>query len=90
MVGFDGIEVGRLLDRPLATIETTPEAMGRQAAQTLLDGLQGGEMAELTPLPFTFRVGATLSTPRTKSPDDDRGAAQSPSVPPFTSNVKQG
>lgn len=90
VVGFDGIEVGRLLDRPLATIETTPEAMGRQAAQTLLVGLQGGEMAELTPLPFTFRVGATLSTPRTKSPDDDRGAAQSPSVPPLTSNVKQG
>ena len=82
VVGFDGIEVGRLLDRSLATIETTPEAMGRQAAQTLLTGLQGGAMTELAPLPFTFRAGATLSGPRAKSPDDDRGAAQSPSVPP--------
>ncbi|MCD9147931.1 LacI family DNA-binding transcriptional regulator [Pseudophaeobacter flagellatus] len=41
VVGFDGIEIGRLLDVPLATIETAPDAMGRQATHTLLDLLQG-------------------------------------------------
>ncbi len=89
VVGFDGIEVGRLLDRPLATIETAPAALGRQAARTLLAGLQGEEMRQAPPLPFTFRAGATLSAPRAQGPDDDRVAARPPSVPPSPSNDRQ-
>ena len=63
VVGFDGIEIGRLLDVPLATIETAPDAMGRQAARLLLDMLQGKACMQPPPLPFHFRAGATLARP---------------------------
>jgi len=90
VVGFDGIDVGRLLDVPLATIETAPEAMGRQAAQTLLDMMQGGGCAQRPPLPFDFRAGATLARPRTESRDDDQVAAWPPSVHSLKTDLKQG
>ena len=81
VVGFDGIEIGRLLEAPLATIETEPEAIGRQAARTLLSALQGVPLRQLPPLPFHFRDGATLAKPRPENHDDDRGATRPPSVP---------
>jgi DNA-binding LacI/PurR family transcriptional regulator len=90
VVGFDGIEIGRLLDVPLATIETAPEAMGRQAARTLLDLMQGGVLVQPPPLPFDFRAGATLAAPRTEDLDDDRVAARPPSVPSLKTDLKQG
>lgn len=90
VVGFDGIEIGRMLDVPLATIETAPEAMGRQAAQTLLDMMQGQDCTQLPPLPFDFRAGATLARPRTESCDDDQGAAWPPSVHSLKTDLKQG
>lgn len=82
VVGFDGIEVGRLLETPLTTIETSPEAMGRQAAQSLLQALQGGGLEQRPPLPFSFREGATLAAPNPKRTDDSRVAAQPSSVHP--------
>ncbi|MGR3480516.1 LacI family DNA-binding transcriptional regulator [Salipiger marinus] len=90
VVGFDGIEIGRLLDVPLATIETEPAAMGRQAALTLLDLLQGGAPVQLPPLPFTFRAGATLAPPRADRRDDDRVAPRPPSVLSLKTDLKQG
>jgi len=90
VMGFDGIEIGRLLDVPLATIETASEAMGRQAAQTLLDLMQGKDAVQAPPLPFTFRAGATLARPRMESRDDDQVAPWPPSVHSLNTSLKQG
>ncbi|WP_417840040.1 LacI family DNA-binding transcriptional regulator [Tritonibacter scottomollicae] len=90
VVGFDGIEIGRLLDVPLATIETAPDAIGRQAAQTLLDLIQGKDCAQQPPLPFNFRAGATLAPPRPEFRDDDQGATWPPSVHSLETDLKQG
>lgn len=90
IVGFDGIEIGRLLDMPLATIETSPEIMGNQAARTLLDMLQGATPDQAPPLPFSFRAGATLAPPRAERPDDGRVAPRPPSVHSLKSHLKQG
>lgn len=90
VVGFDGIEIGRLLDVPLATIETAPNAMGRQAAQTLLEIMQGEPGLQRPPLPFNFRAGATLAPPRTKSRDDDQVRPRPPSVHSLKTDLKQG
>ncbi|SDI28400.1 substrate-binding domain-containing protein [Alloyangia pacifica] len=81
VVGFDGIEIGRHLDRPLTTVETDPEAMGRQAARLLLAMLRGETPEQPAPLPFTFRPGATLAAPA-EDRDDDRAATRSPSAHP--------
>jgi DNA-binding LacI/PurR family transcriptional regulator len=90
VVGFDGIGIGRLLDVPLATIETAPETMGRQAATTLLDLMQGGEVCQMPPLPYHFRAGATLACPRAKSRDDDQVAPWPSSVHSLKTDLKQG
>ncbi|MTJ03748.1 MAG: substrate-binding domain-containing protein [Sediminimonas qiaohouensis] len=90
VVGFDGIEIGRLLEVPLTTIETTPEAMGRQAAQSLLDLMQGEAPVQHPPLPFTFRAGATLTRPGAENRDDDQVAPWPPSVPSLKTDLKQG
>jgi len=79
VVGFDGIEIGRLLEVPLATIETRPEAIGRQAARTLLTALQGGALVEPPALPFSFRSGATLGHLAVKGRKRGRSAARSSS-----------
>lgn len=90
VVGFDGIEIGRLLDVPLTTIETTPRAMGRQAAQTLLDMLQGKPGVQRPPLPFNFRAGATLGSPCTENCDDDQVRPRSPSAHSLKTDLNQG
>lgn len=90
VVGFDGTEIGRLLDVPLATIETAPEAMGRQAARSLLDLMQGKALVQPPPLPFSFRAGATLARPCMESRDDGRVAPRPPSVHSLKSDLKQG
>ncbi len=90
VVGFDGIEIGRLLDMPLATIATAPDGIGRQAAQTLLDMMQGEVCTQRPPLPFDFLAGATLACPRIESSDDDQAATWPPSVPSLKTDLKQG
>ncbi len=76
VAGFDGIEIGRLLEAPLATIETDPDAMGRQAAKLLLEMLRGGTPVQPPALPFRFRAGATLAPPNPERSDDSRVAAR--------------
>lgn len=90
VAGFDGIEIGRMLEIPLATIETRPAAMGRQAAETLLCALQGGPFEQPPALPFQFRAGATLAAPRPESPTAAGIAPQPPSVPSLKYALKQG
>ena len=82
VVGFDGIEIGRLLDVPLATVETAPGRMGRRAAEILTDMLQGRGVDQPPSLPFAFRTGATLAAPCPETRDDDQVAARPSSVPP--------
>jgi len=82
VVGFDGIEIGRLLDVPLATVETAPGRMGRRAAEMLTDMLQGRGVDQPPSLPFAFRSGATLAAPCPETRDDDQVAARPSSVPP--------
>lgn len=90
VVGFDGIAIGRLLDRPLATVETAPDQMGRLAAGHVLQMMQGDAPSVPAPLPATFRAGATLAAPRAESRDDDQVAPRSPSVLSFKRDLKQG
>ncbi|MEL7466716.1 MAG: substrate-binding domain-containing protein [Pseudomonadota bacterium] len=90
VVGFDGIDVGELLDPPLATVETHPQAIGRNAADALLSMLRGEAPTQRAPLPFSFREGATLGRPRARSRDDDRVANRPSSVPPLETKLNQG
>ncbi len=88
VAGFDGIEVGRLLDVPLATVETSPEAMGRQAARTILQMLQGGEPVQPPALPFHFRAGATLAAPNPETGDDGQDAPRPSSALPARTSAQ--
>lgn len=63
IVGFDGIEVGTMVEPTLATIATNPKVMGSGAARTVLSVING------TPAPrlpdrertFSFRAGGSLA-----------------------------
>lgn len=90
VAGFDGIEIGRLLDTPLATVETHPEAMGRQGASLLLARLAGEAPEQPGALSFTFRPGATLAFAPGLCADGDREAPRSPSVLSSKIQLKQG
>ncbi|WP_138935284.1 LacI family DNA-binding transcriptional regulator [Roseovarius arcticus] len=87
VIGFDGIGIGRLLATPLSTIETDAGAMGRQAAGTLLDVMQGGAICQPPALPFVFRAGATLAAAPEKV-DGGRAATPPPSVPLASVQIK--
>ncbi|WP_324755363.1 LacI family DNA-binding transcriptional regulator [Roseovarius sp. Pro17] len=80
VIGFDGIDIGRLLNLPLATIETDAGAMGCQAAHSLLIAMQGGGMHQAPPLPFVFRAGATLAA----APEKKDGGRAAPRPSPVT------
>lgn len=80
VVGFDGIAAGRLLDTPIATIQTNPEEMGRRAARALLDEMRGGQASRMPPLPFTFQPGGTLAAPGSERNDDGQVAPRPSSV----------
>jgi DNA-binding LacI/PurR family transcriptional regulator len=43
VAGFDGISLGDYLRPTLTTIRTDPRGLGRQAARTLLDAIDGGQ-----------------------------------------------
>lgn len=60
VVGYDGIDTGQLIEPPLTTIATNPDAIGRKAARALLSAISGIPTSLLAPLPFTFRSGGTL------------------------------
>ena len=60
VIGFDGIDVGKLVQPPLTTISQPSRRMGRVAVQLLLDRLEGGEDT-LRMLPFNFHAGESIA-----------------------------
>ena len=61
IIGFDGIEIGQLLDPTLATVETNPQEMGRDAARNILRALTQRAPEPQLPLPFRFRPGGSFA-----------------------------
>jgi len=79
VVGFDGIAVGELVEPPLTTVVTDAKAMGRGAAQAVVDAL--GQASPVTAprmaLPFEIRFGGSLG------PVDRDGEDAATSAPPL-------
>ncbi len=59
VMGFDGIDVGKLIQPLLTTISQPSRRMGRVAVQLLLDRLEGGEETQRL-MPFKFHLGASV------------------------------
>ena len=59
VIGFDGTDVGKLIQPSLATISQPSQRMGRAAVQLLLDRLEGGENT-LRLMPFKFQPGDSV------------------------------
>ncbi len=59
VIGFDGTDVGKLLQPSLATISQPSQRMGRVAVQLLLDRLEGGKDT-LRLMPFKFQPGESV------------------------------
>jgi DNA-binding LacI/PurR family transcriptional regulator len=80
IVGFDGIEVGTMVEPSLATIETEPKLMGSGAAATVLSAINGESSPQLQDpgLSFNFRPGGSLA-PRSAEINDDGKVATFPS-----------
>lgn len=60
VAGFNGLDVGQLLPRPLTTTLTRRFEMGRRAGQAILDRLAGKEVQAVTDLGFELIAGATV------------------------------
>ena len=88
IVGFDGIEVGTMVEPSLATIVTNPKLMGAGAARTVLSVINGTPAPDLPDpnLTFSFRTGGSLAAPAAERVDDKRGVALSPSNNPTQKN----
>ena len=89
IVGFDGIEVGEMVEPSLATIVTDPKLMGAGAARTVLSIIDEGPAPDL-PDPnktFSFRDGGSLASPAEKA-NDERGATLSSFINPTLINDK--
>lgn len=63
VVGFDGIELGRLAMPTLATMELPNQAMGACAASLLLDMLERRAPSHGLDLTFGYRPGGSLGPP---------------------------
>ena len=84
IVGFDGIEVGTMVEPSLATIVTDPKMMGSGAAETVLSVINGKPPPE-QPAPemsFSFRAGGSLAPPAAERTDDEKAATFSSSNNP--------
>ena len=66
VVGFDGIAVAAMVAPSLSTIATPCDAMGRAAADSLIDAIEAGQRPRGTALllPHEFRAGDSLSRAR--------------------------
>ena len=62
LVTCDDLPLSEFLQPPLATISRDHEAMGRHAAELLLDMIDHGETRQMT-LPTQFRATASCSPP---------------------------
>ncbi|TQV79268.1 LacI family DNA-binding transcriptional regulator [Denitrobaculum tricleocarpae] len=84
IVGFDGLEIGTMMEPSLATIVTRPKLMGRGAAETVLAVLTGNPPPDPQnkSLSFNFREGGSLAPPRKAEKNDDGKVPASPSSSP--------
>jgi DNA-binding LacI/PurR family transcriptional regulator len=90
IVGFDGIEVGKMVEPSLATILTDPRMMGDGAARTVLSIINGTPPTD-TPDPtqsYSFRAGGSLAPVTAERADDEKVAAFSSSNNPTKKNAK--
>jgi DNA-binding LacI/PurR family transcriptional regulator len=90
IVGFDGIEVGMMVEPSLATIVTDPKKMGSGAAKTVLSIINGTSAPDL-PDPkttFSFRAGGSLASAVAERADGEKAATLSPSNNPTRKNDK--
>lgn len=81
IVGFDGIEVGSMVEPSLATIVTDPKMLGAGAGKTVLSVIDGTAPPD-TPDPdqtFSFRAGGSLAPLVAESEDDGKAATFPPS-----------
>lgn len=80
VVGFDGIEVGMMIEPSLATIETKPKLIGSVAAGIVLSAIkdEAAPKQQDQRLPFNFRPGGSLA-PRRAGRDDQGKVIASPS-----------
>lgn len=69
IVGFDGIKVGQMVEPSLATIQTSPRALGAGASQTILALIDGSEPPDKLQKyqTFSFRDGESLMPCRAES-----------------------
>ena len=76
IVGFDGIKVGQMVEPSLATIQTSPRALGAGASQTILALIDGSEPPEKLHKfqTFSFRDGESLMPCRVESKDGGKVA----------------
>jgi DNA-binding LacI/PurR family transcriptional regulator len=90
IVGFDGIEVGTMVEPSLATIVTDPKMMGGGAARTVLSIIDGTKPPDLPDpdLSFSFRAGGSLAPLDAERADGEKVAASSPSNNPTKKNAK--
>ncbi|MGC3939610.1 LacI family DNA-binding transcriptional regulator [Roseobacter sp. EG26] len=90
IVGFDGIDVGTMVEPSLATIVTDPKMMGSGAAGTVLS-IINGTSKPTQPDPeqsFSFRGGGSLAPPGAERTDDEKAATSSPSNNPTQKNAE--
>ena len=90
IVGFDGIEVGTMVEPSLATIATNPKMMGSGAARTVLSVINNTPTPDL-PDPkttFSFRAGGSLASAAAEREDGKKAATFSPSSNPTKKNDK--
>ena len=90
IVGFDGIEVGTMVEPSLATIVTDPRMMGSGAAKTVLSVIASKQPPNL-PDPkttFSFRAGGSLASAAAEREDGKKAVTFSPSSNPTKKNDK--
>lgn len=63
VVGFDGIDVGKLVQPSLCTVVQPTHAMGQQAVALLLDQIKGQARPRSVILPHTIRDGESIGEP---------------------------
>ena len=90
IVGFDGIDVGTMVEPSLATIATDPKAMGSGAARTVLSVINGDPPPDqpAPELSFSFRDGGSLAPPAAERTDGEKAATLSPSNNPPKKNAE--
>jgi DNA-binding LacI/PurR family transcriptional regulator len=63
VVGFDGIEVGKLVQPSLCTVTQPTHQMGQQAVSILLDLIEGRARPRSVLLPHSIRDGESMAAP---------------------------